>query len=61
MPRSIFTVSQPEELSPEDQKLLDEAIKNLQTFIEDNTTHYLFVEDEEPSDEDLEAIESEEE
>lgn len=61
MPGSVFTVSQPEELSPEDQKLLDDAIKNLQTFIEDNTTHYLFVEDEEPSNEDLDAIEDEEE
>ena len=58
---SVFTVSQPEELSPEDQKLLNDAIKNLQTFIEDNTTHYLFVEDEEPSNEDLDAIEDEEE
>jgi len=52
---------QAEELSAEDQKLLDDAIKNLQSFIEDNTTHYVFVEDVEPSDEELDSIEAEEE
>lgn len=52
---------QAEELSAEDQKLLDDAIKNLQSFIEDNTTHYVFVEDEEPSNEELDSIEAEEE
>ena len=52
---------QAEELSAEDQKLLDDAIKNLQSFIEDNTTHYVFVEDGEPSDEELDSIEAEEE
>ena len=35
----------PTELTPEEQELLDIAIKNLQSFIEDNTTHYAFVED----------------
>ena len=35
----------PTELTPEEQELLDSAIKNLQSFIEDNTTHYAFVED----------------
>ena len=33
------------ELSPEEQELLDQALSNLQSFIEDNTTHYAFVED----------------
>jgi hypothetical protein len=33
------------ELSPEEKKLLDQALLNLQSFIEDNTTYYAFVED----------------
>lgn len=33
------------ELTPEEQELLDGAIKNLQSFIEAETTHYVFVED----------------
>lgn len=33
------------ELSPEDQELLEQAIANLQTFVERETTHYVFVED----------------
>lgn len=33
------------ELSPEEQELLDQALSNLQSFIEDNTTHYAFAED----------------
>jgi len=33
------------QLSPEEQALLDQALSNLQSFIEDNTTHYAFVED----------------
>ena len=35
----------PSELTPEEQELLDGAIKNLQSFIETETTHYVFVED----------------
>lgn len=35
----------PDNLTPEEEKLLADAISNLQTFIEDNTTHYAFVED----------------
>lgn len=38
-------MSDEKELSPEEQELLDEAIKNLQSFIEEETTHYVFVED----------------
>lgn len=38
-------MEEPKELSPEEQELLDQAISNLQSFIEDNTTHYAFVED----------------
>lgn len=38
-------MEKPKELSPEEQELLDQAISNLQSFIEDNTTHYAFVED----------------
>ena len=38
-------MSDEKELSPEEQELLDAAIKNLQSFIEDETTHYVFVED----------------
>lgn len=34
-----------EQLTPEEQALLDQALSNLQSFIEDNTTHYAFVED----------------
>lgn len=34
-----------EQLTPEEQELLDQALSNLQSFIEDNTTHYAFVED----------------
>ena len=35
----------PEELTPEEQELLDQAIANLQSFIESETTHYALVED----------------
>lgn len=35
----------PDNLTPEEEKLLADAISNLQTFIEDNTTHYAIVED----------------
>jgi len=34
-----------DELSPEEQELLNQAITNLQSFIETETTHYVFVED----------------
>lgn len=33
------------ELTPEEQELLDQAIGNLQSFVETETTHYVFVED----------------
>ncbi len=33
------------ELTPEEQELLDQAIGNLQSFVEAETTHYVFVED----------------
>ena len=46
----------PTELTPEEQELLDSAIKNLQSFIEDNTTHYAFVEDPR-NDEDYDTFE----
>ena len=46
----------PAELTPEEQELLDNAIKNLQSFIEDNTTHYAFVEDPR-NDEDYDTFE----
>lgn len=32
-------------LSPEDEALLQQALQNLQSFIEEETTHYVFVED----------------
>lgn len=35
----------PEELTPEEKELLSQAISNLQSFIEEETTHYVFVED----------------
>lgn len=41
----MITLSEPNELTPEEQQLLKEAIKNLQSFIETETTHYVLVED----------------
>jgi len=38
-------MADPNELSLEDEALLADAIANLQSFIEENTTHYMFVED----------------
>jgi len=38
-------MADPNELSPEDEALLADAIANLQSFIEEGTTHYMFVED----------------
>ena len=35
----------PEELSPEEKALLAQAISNLQSFIEEETTHYMLLED----------------
>jgi hypothetical protein len=35
----------PDELTPEEQELLSQAIANLQGFIESETTHYVLVED----------------
>lgn len=35
----------PKELTPEEQELLSQALSNLQQFIEEETTHYMFVED----------------
>ncbi len=46
----------PDELTPEEQELLNEAIKNLQSFIETETTHYVFVEDPR-NDEDYDTFE----
>lgn len=41
----VLAMTEPEELSPEEQELLDQALSNLQSFIKDNTTHYVFVDD----------------
>ena len=57
---STDRVTEPEELTPEEQELLDQAIGNLQKFIEEQSTHYAFVDEEEPTEEELKAIESEE-
>jgi len=54
----MATSDQGDELSPEDKKLLEDALKNLQIFIKDNTTHYVLVDDEEPSEEELDEIEA---
>ena len=35
----------PEELTPEEKALLAQAISNLQSFIEEETTHYVLLED----------------
>lgn len=35
----------PQQLSPEEEELLAQAISNLQSFIQDNTKHYMLVED----------------
>jgi len=44
------------QLTPEEQELLDGALKNLQSFIESETTHYVFVEDPR-NDEDYDTFE----
>lgn len=38
-------MSTPEELSPEEKELLEQALSNLQEFIASETTHYEFIED----------------
>lgn len=57
----MATSDQGDELSPEDKQLLEDALKNLQIFIKDNTTHYVLVDDEEPSEEELDEIEAQSE
>jgi hypothetical protein len=49
-------MEEPTKLTPEEQELLDQALSNLQMFIEDNTTHYAFVEDPR-NDEDYDTFE----
>lgn len=49
-------MSEASELTPEEQELLDSAIKNLQSFIEDSTTHYALIEDPR-NDEDYDTFE----
>lgn len=44
------------ELTPEEQDLLDQALSNLQQFIETETTHYVLVEDPR-NDEDYDTFE----
>lgn len=34
-----------DDLTPQEKELLDQAICNLQSFIEENTTHYMIIED----------------
>lgn len=38
-------MSTEKELTPEEESLLAQAISNLQSFIEDSTTHYALIED----------------
>lgn len=52
----VVTLANPDELTPEEQELLDGALKNLQSFIETETTHYVFVEDPR-NDEDYDTFE----
>ena len=49
-------VTKPEELTPEEEELLSQALSNLQQFIEAETTHYVFVEDPR-NDEDYDTFE----
>jgi len=46
----------PDELTPEEQELLSQAIANLQGFIESETTHYALIEDPR-NDEDYDTFE----
>lgn len=52
----VATLANPDELTPEEQELLEGALKNLQSFIETETTHYVFVEDPR-NDEDYDTFE----
>lgn len=56
MSSRLRSVSDSLELTPEEQELLEGAIKNLQSFIEEETTHYVFVEDPR-NDEDYDTFE----
>lgn len=47
----------PDELTEEEQQLLNDAISNLTSFIEEQTTHYVFVEDDPRNDEDYDTYE----
>jgi hypothetical protein len=49
-------VTKPEELTPEEEELLSQALSNLQQFIKAETTHYVFVEDPR-NDEDYDTFE----
>lgn len=46
-----------DELTPEEQELLDGALANLTSFIEEQTTHYVFVEEDPRNDEDYDTYE----
>lgn len=52
----VAALANPDELTPEEQELLEGALKNLQSFIETETTHYVFVEDPR-NDEDYDTFE----
>lgn len=45
------------ELTEEEQQLLKDALANLTSFIEKETTHYVFVEDDPRNDEDYDTYE----
>lgn len=46
-----------DELTPEEQELLDGALANLTSFIEEQTTHYVFVDEDPRNDEDYDTYE----
>lgn len=48
---------EPDELTEEEQLLLDSALANLTSFIEEQTTHYVFVEDDPRNDQDYDTYE----
>lgn len=45
------------ELSEEEQQLLNDALANLTSFIKEETTHYMFIEDDPRNDEDYDTYE----
>ena len=47
----------PDELTEEEQQLLNDALANLTSFIEEQTTHYVFVEEDPRNDEDYDTYE----